>query len=121
MLKKSFKLTFVFIWIKFNKNVLMILLIESRRGKSMTTFDKQFITDAQGRQIGVILSIDVYKLVEPILRQYEQNNRSGFKEANEDKLLKLEQAAHDPLFLADLQEVMQDFAHVDIEGWEHGA
>jgi hypothetical protein len=86
---------------------------------NMTTLSKQFITDTQGRQIGVILPIDVYKMVEPILRQYEQDSRSGVKETDEDKLLKLEQAANDPLFLADLKEVMEDFAHVDIEGWGH--
>jgi len=83
-----------------------------------TTISKHFIIDAQGRQIGVILPIDDYKLVEPILRQHEQNYRNGIKETEDEKLCQIEQAAHDPLFLADLQEVMQDFSHVDVEWWE---
>jgi hypothetical protein len=83
-----------------------------------TTLSKQFITDAQGRQIGVILPIDDYKLVEPILRQHEQNDQSSTKETEEEKLRQIERAALDPLFLADLQEVMKDFSHIDTEWWE---
>jgi hypothetical protein len=83
-----------------------------------TTLSKQFIIDAQGRQIGVILPIDDYQLVEPILRLYEERSQSGISESDGEKLRKIEQAAHDPLFLADLREVMKDFEHADHEWWE---
>lgn len=37
------------------------------------------------------------------------------------KLQLMECAASDPLFLADLQETMQEFVHADAEWWESGA
>jgi hypothetical protein len=37
-----------------------------------TTISKQFITDVHGRQIGVILPIEDYIFVEPLLRLREQ-------------------------------------------------
>jgi hypothetical protein len=82
-----------------------------------TTISKQFITDSNGRQIGVILPIEDYILVEPWLRQREQQGKA-FQESLEEKIDKIKQAASDPRFLADLQEVMNDFAHVDAEWWE---
>jgi hypothetical protein len=39
-------------------------------------------------------------------------------ETEEEKLRLVEQAVNDPLFLADLREVMNDFKHVDAEWWE---
>lgn len=81
-----------------------------------TTIRKQFITDLQGRQIGVILPIEDYILIEPILRRHEENERDLTLE--EENLRKMEQAARDPLFLADLHEVMNDFRYVDAEWWE---
>ncbi len=81
-----------------------------------TTIRKQFITDLQGRQIGVILPIEDYILIEPILRRHEENGRGLTLE--EENLRKMEQAARDPLFLADLYEVMNDFRYVDAEWWE---
>lgn len=83
-----------------------------------TTIGKQFIVDDQGRQIGVILPIEDYNYVEPLLRQHEQRRRHIIHGTEEERLRMIEQAANDPLFLADLQEVMSDFANVDAEWWE---
>ncbi len=82
-----------------------------------TTISKQFITDVHGRQIGVILPIEDYIFVEPLLRQREQQSNAA-QLSVEEKILKIKQAASDPRFLADLQEVMNDFKHVDAEWWE---
>jgi len=35
-----------------------------------------------------------------------------------DKMELMAQAVHDPMYMADLQETMQDFAEVDAEWWE---
>ena len=51
-------------------------------------------------------------MVEEILEQQSQT----LSEA--DKLDQMEQAAHDPLFMADLRETMSAFAEVDTEWWE---
>lgn len=83
-----------------------------------TTISKQFITDVHGRQIGVILPIEDYIFIEPLLRQREQQNPNTIQETVEEKLRKIELAANDPLFLADLQEAMDDFKHADAEWWE---
>ena len=85
--------------------------------KTTTTIRKQFITDVYGRQIGVILPIEDYILVESLLRQREQQNRA-VQESVEGKILQIKQAASDPRFLADLQEVMNDFKYIDAEWWE---
>jgi hypothetical protein len=85
---------------------------------STATLQKQFIIDARGRQIGVILPIEDYMQVEPILRQYEQSSRNDITETEQEKLRMIERAASDPLFLADLQEMMNAFEHVDAEWWE---
>jgi len=82
-----------------------------------TTISKQFLTDVYGRQIGVILPIEDYIFVEPLLRQREQQNKT-VEESVEEKILKIKQAASDPRFLADLHEVMNDFKYVDAEWWE---
>jgi len=81
------------------------------------TIRKQFITDVHGRPIGVILPIEDYIFVEPLLRQRERQNQT-VEEAVEEKILKIKQAAGDPRFLADLHEVMNDFKYVDAEWWE---
>lgn len=88
---------------------------------SPTTINKQFITDKQGRQLGVILPIEDYLRVEPILQQYELDRKDASLEAEEEKLRLIEQAANDPLFLADLREAMNDFKHADAEWWEQKA
>lgn len=80
-----------------------------------STIGSQFIMDNQGRQLGVILPIEDYLRFEPFLRRYEQSSRDASSETEEEKLRLIEQAASDPLFLADLREVMNDFKHVDAE------
>lgn len=85
------------------------------------TISKQFITDKQGRQLGVILPIEDYLRVEPILRQYEQDHKDASLETEEEKLRLIEQAANDPLFLADSRDAMNDFKHADAEWWEQKA
>lgn len=79
----------------------------------MTVLKRQFITDATGKPIGVILPLEEFALVADTLEQRLTNQQT------EAKLQWMEVAAHDPLFLADLTEMMADFGHVDAEGWEH--
>lgn len=78
----------------------------------MTTLKRQFITDADGNPIGVILPLEEYALVQETL---EQRSRPP-EEA--DQLDRMAQAAHDPLFMADLRAAMSDFAKADAEWWE---
>jgi len=66
----------------------------------MSILKRQFITDVSGQLIGVILPLEEYALVEEILEQHTQ------RLSETDKLHQMEQAAHDPLFMADLREVM---------------
>jgi hypothetical protein len=79
---------------------------------AMTVLKRQFITDAAGNPIGVILPMEEFALVEEMLEQHSQIPSEA------DKLDQMEQAAHDPLFMADLHEAMSDFAKVDAEWWE---
>lgn len=79
---------------------------------TMTVLKRQFITDAAGSPVGVILPLEEFALVEEILEQ----RFPTLGEAN--KLDQMEQAAHDPLFMADLRETMSAFAEVDAEWWE---
>lgn len=72
---------------------------------------RQYIKDATGQPVAVILPIEEYALVRPILEGSEQELR--------DKLRAMELAAQDPLFLADLRETMSAFAFTDAEWWEH--
>ena len=37
--------------------------------------------------------------------------------SDSDKQAAMREAMNDPLFLADMNEVMEDFRHVDVEGW----
>jgi hypothetical protein len=77
-----------------------------------TTLKRQFITDAEGNPIAVILPMEEFALVKDVL---DQRDRTA-DEAN--KLAKMEQAAHDPLFMADLRETMSAFSEADAEWWE---
>lgn len=80
----------------------------------MIQIQRQFITDAAGTPIGVILPIADYVQVKDILEPVKT-----LPVTSEDAQLRLmEQAVTDPLFLADLQETMTDFAQVDAEWWE---
>jgi len=76
-----------------------------------TVLKRQFITDAAGNPIGVILPLEEFELVEEILEQ-----RSPTSQAT--KLDQMEQAANDSLFMADLRETMTAFAEVDAQWWE---
>ncbi len=78
---------------------------------SQATLSRQFISDAQGRPIAVILPIEEYALVKPVLEQHDQDEAR--------KIQEIELAASDPLFLADLKETMAVFEAVDAEWWEH--
>jgi hypothetical protein len=73
---------------------------------------RQFITDAAGNPVGVILPLEQFVLVENILEEQ-------FPLVDDvDKLDLMRQAAHDPAFLADLEETMSAFGGVDAEWWE---
>jgi hypothetical protein len=78
----------------------------------VTILKRQFITDAAGNPIGVILPLEEYALVKEILEQ-----RSALP-SEADKLDQMAQAVHDPLFMADLHEAMSAFAEADGEWWE---
>lgn len=74
------------------------------------TLPRQFINDTQGRPIAVILPIEEYAQIEHLLEEQDQ------KEARQ--LQEIEAAAHDPLFLADLEETMKAFEATDADWWE---
>jgi hypothetical protein len=76
-----------------------------------TVLKRQFITDAEGNPVGVILPLEEFALVKEILEQ-------RFPTIKADKLDQIEQAAKDPLFMADLHETMSAFAEVDAGWWE---
>jgi hypothetical protein len=78
---------------------------------SATVLKRQMITDSMGHPVGVILPWAEFVRVEKYLAVQE----IIFSE--DEKLVQMEKAAHDPLFLADLEETMTAFAHVDTEGW----
>lgn len=74
---------------------------------SQTMLVRQFIKDTMGQPVAVILPIEEYVLVRPILENRDQE-LSG-------KLREMELAARDPLFLADLRETMAAFEVADAE------
>ncbi len=77
-----------------------------------TTLKRQFITDKEGNPIAVILPMEEFVLVKDMLDRRSQTPDEV------DKLAQIEQAAQDPLFMADLREAMSVFAEVDAEWWE---
>ena len=77
------------------------------------SLQRQFITDADGKKIGVILPIDELNKLESALEEKEQEEVQ--------QLAQMEKAVNDPLFMADLQETMEDFITVDSEWWESKA
>ena len=79
---------------------------------TVTILRRQFITDAAGNPVGVILPLEEFALVEEILEQ----RFPGVGEAG--KLDQMKQAANAPLFMADLRETMSAFAGIDAEWWE---
>lgn len=79
---------------------------------SEVVLKRQFITDSAGKRVGVILPLEQFALVEQMLEEQ-------FPTTNDvEKLERMRQAAHDPLFLADLNETMSAFAEADAEWWE---
>jgi hypothetical protein len=77
-----------------------------------TVLKRQFITDAGGNPIGVILPLSEFALVKDVLEQRTVSSSEA------SKLEQMKQAANDPLFMADLRETMTAFAAADAEGWE---
>ncbi len=77
----------------------------------MPVLRRQFITDAAGNPIGVILPLEEYTLVADSLDQRLTAQLDA-------KLRQIEQAIHDPLFMADLEETMAAFEYTDAEWWE---
>lgn len=73
---------------------------------------RQFITDAEGNRIAVILPMDEFALVKDVLERKAQAVEEAVK------LARMEQAARDPLFLTDLRETMSAFSEADAEWWE---
>jgi hypothetical protein len=73
---------------------------------------RQFITDAAGNPVGVILPLEEFALVEETLKQRLPSP------ATADKLAQMEQATNDALFMNDLREVMSAFADADAQWWE---
>lgn len=79
---------------------------------TVTVLKRQFITDTAGNPVGVILPLKEFALVKDVLEQQLQTLSKS------DKLDRMEQAAKDPLFMADLRETMSAFAEADAEWWE---
>ena len=77
----------------------------------MGTLKRQFIKNEDGETVGVILPIEEFSRVEPLLEQVAISDV-------EKKLEQMEQAMRDPGYAADLSESMSDFAAVDGEWWE---
>lgn len=78
----------------------------------MTTIKRQFIADADGRPVAVILPLEEYALVAQILEQRLTAS------SPDPRLAQVAQAADDPLFIADLRETMDAFVTSDAEWWE---
>jgi len=77
-----------------------------------TVLKRQFITDAAGNPVGVILPLEEFALVEETLRQRLPVPGTG------EKLAQMEQAANDALYMNDLREAMSAFAGTDAQWWE---
>jgi hypothetical protein len=77
-----------------------------------TVLKRQFITDAAGNPVGVILPLEEFALVEETLKQRLPVPDTG------DKLAQMEQAANDVLYMNDLREAMSAFAGTDAQWWE---
>lgn len=71
----------------------------------------QFITDADGNKVAVILPIAEY---EEMLKDLQIPTESASADL-EEKLTAMREAASDELYLADLDEVADDFKHADAE------
>lgn len=78
----------------------------------MIDIKRQFITDSAGNPVAVILPLEEFALIESVLEKRIKNRSEA------DSLALMQQAADDPLFLADLEETMSAFQAVDRDGWE---
>jgi hypothetical protein len=79
---------------------------------AITALKRQFITDAEGNPVAIILPIEEFILVKDVLDQRRRTKDEA------DKIAQMEQAAQDPLFMADLRETMSVFTDADREWWE---
>jgi hypothetical protein len=86
----------------------MIMLLWT---KVMIDIKRQFITDSEGNPVAVILPLEESALIEAVLEKQIKNR------SDDETLALMQQAANDPLFLADLEETMSAFQAVDIDGW----
>jgi hypothetical protein len=77
-----------------------------------TLLKRQWIRDASGEPIGIILPVEEFALLEGLLEKQRLSTDL------DEKLAQLEEAAKDPLFLADLTETMSAFSESDAEWWE---
>jgi hypothetical protein len=80
--------------------------------KMMIDIKRQFITDSAGNPVAVILPLEEFVLIESVLEKQIKNRSEA------DELALMQQAADDPLFLADLKETMAAFQSVDTDWWE---
>ena len=55
---------------------------------------------------------------DPMLRSDKNRERPATPAPDSERLDRMRQAVHDPLFLADLKDTMGAFAPVDSEWWE---
>lgn len=76
------------------------------------TLKRQFIQDAVGNPIGVILPLEEYKRIAPLLGD------EAYPDQDSVMLQQIEYAARDPLFLADLRETMAAYEVADAQWWE---
>lgn len=88
----------------------MISIMEFMKGPT-AVLKRQFITDALGKPIGIILPLEEYTLVADTLEQRLANQP-------DERLRQMEHASHDPDFITDLQETMAAFDSTDAEWWE---
>ena len=72
-----------------------------------TTLKRQFIRDAEGNPIGIILPIEEYVRGAPLLDEHLVDDQ------DKERLEQIEYAARDPLFLADLRETMAAYEVAD--------
>lgn len=80
----------------------------------MTTavLQRQFIRDARGNPIGVILPLEEYARIAPLLEDRDVIDQEAVM------LQQIEYAARDPQFLADLRETMVAYEIADAQWWE---
>jgi len=92
----------------------------------------QYVTDGVGTRKAVLLDLDIWQKVIQILpnslwSDIETKESNSVDTSQEDdfelqrQISEIRNAPNDPRFMADLQETMSDFSHVDSEWWERDA